>query len=178
MRSTMKGCFTSSRMFLSALVCAVSFALRTIIAWQAAEKHRKAGCETMQAITLNPTKLVSKFHHHQLQRQSRNQDDRIVPTVKLQLSPQTKVINKSLKLQGTWDGFSGTVRHQLCVSCRHEAKLNRSGSYEVSWEINCCHYFGWSVLSFWLQIWMIQDVSATIKDTYCDIQYMWNTIHS
>lgn len=34
----MKGCFTSSRMFLSALVCAVSLALRTIMAWKDSEE--------------------------------------------------------------------------------------------------------------------------------------------
>lgn len=30
----MKGCFTDSRMFRSARVCAVSLALRTILAWK------------------------------------------------------------------------------------------------------------------------------------------------
>lgn len=47
----MKGCFTSSRMFLSALVCAVSFAFRTIMAWQRA---KESGCEKAQALPLTP----------------------------------------------------------------------------------------------------------------------------
>lgn len=56
----------------------------------------------------------------------------MVATVK-SIKPINTVINQNLKLQGICIGFVKQFRHQLFVSCRETAKLNRTSRTEVSW---------------------------------------------
>lgn len=84
------------------------------------------------------------------------------PGLQLQIiliKPINIVINQNLKLRGIWADYLGKVVHQLCVSCREKAKLNRSSRAEVSWGKACCNYFGWSAPSLWLHDWMHQYVT-------------------
>lgn len=50
-------------------------------------------------------------------------------------------------------------------------------SSEDSWGKACCHYFGWSALSFWLHCWMRQCVTRTEKE-HIVTEYKWNTKHN